>query len=79
MANAPVNDLDKIKIKDDDPRIVRWAELTELAIRECQSMEQASRWLNTPKIALKGKSPIEAMTSPEGCNAVEKLLRELYE
>ena len=79
MAKAPLHDPDRIKIEEDDPRMGRWAELTDLAIRECQSMEQASLWLNTPKIALKGKSPIEAMTSLEGCNAVEKLLRELNE
>ncbi|MDA8256778.1 MAG: MbcA/ParS/Xre antitoxin family protein [Betaproteobacteria bacterium] len=68
---------DRIKIEDDDPRIVRWAEITELAVRECGSLEQASRWMNTPKIALKGKTPIEAMVTSAGCDAVEALLRQL--
>jgi uncharacterized protein (DUF2384 family) len=67
----------RIKIEDDDPRIVRWAELTAHAVRECGSLEQASRWMNTPKIALKGKTPIEEMITSAGCDAVEALLREL--
>lgn len=79
MAKVPPSEHlpDRIKIEDDDPRIARWADLTELAVRECGSMEQASRWMNIPKIALKGKTPIEAMITPAGCDAVEVLLKEL--
>lgn len=79
MAKAPSSkhSPDRVKIEEDDPRIVRWAAITELAVRECGNMEHASRWMNTPKIALKGKTPIEAMVTPSGCEAVEALLREL--
>jgi hypothetical protein len=67
----------KAATSGDDQRVLRWAQITELASRECGGAAQASRWLNTPKIALKGKTPIEAMTTDAGCNQVEKLLREL--
>ncbi len=79
MAKAPPSEHppDRVKIEDDDPRIARWAVITELAVRECGSMEQASRWMNTPKIALKGKTPIEGMITSAGCDAVEALLRQL--
>ncbi len=68
---------DKLKIDDDDPRIARWAAITDLAIKECGGQEQASRWLQAPKIALGRRTPLEAMKTEEGCQAVEKLLREL--
>lgn len=79
MTKAPSSEhaLNRIKIEDDDPRIARWAELTEHAVRECGSLEQASRWMNTPKIALMGKTPIEKMITSAGCDAVEALLRQL--
>lgn len=73
----PCASLEAHKIDDDDPRIARWAEITELAIRECGTMDQASRWLNMPKIALQGRTPLEALTTPGGCDAVERLLHEL--
>jgi uncharacterized protein (DUF2384 family) len=69
----------KAAIPDDDPRRRRWAALVELAVSECGGTDQASRWLDTPKIALKGKTPIEAMATPAGCDAVEVLLRQLNE
>lgn len=64
-------------LADDDPRKAYWAAITELAILECGGQEQASRWMQTPKIALKGRTPLEAMTTEDGCQAVEKLLREI--
>jgi len=67
----------KATIAEDDPRMSRWAHLTELALRECNGKQQATRWLNTPKVALKGKTPMEAMTTPAGCDAVETLLQQL--
>lgn len=73
--SAPV--LAKVTISEDDPRMTRWTQITERAVQECGSIEQAKAWLNTSKIALKGETPIEAMTRREGCDAVERLLREL--
>jgi len=64
-------------ITGDDPRVFRWAQLTELATRECGSTAQASRWMSTAKVALRGKTPLEAMKTEEGCDAVEALLRQL--
>lgn len=77
MAKAPNEPSKKITIEEDDPRVARWAQLTALAILECGGQEQASRWMHTPKLALQWKTPLQAMSSTEGCDAVEKLLREL--
>ncbi len=67
----------KTTIGEDDPRISRWAQLTELALRECRGKQEANRWLNTPKVALNGKTPLESMITSEGCDAVEALLLQL--
>jgi hypothetical protein len=67
----------RVAIQDDDPRLARWKEITELAARECGGVQQAGRWLNLGKLALRGRTPLEAMTTEEGCAAVERLLREL--
>jgi uncharacterized protein (DUF2384 family) len=78
MAKEPTDPPKKITFDEEDPRVVRWAQLTALAIVECGGQEQASRWMHTPKlVALKGKTPLMAMATEEGCNAVENLLREL--
>ena len=67
----------KTAITGNDPRVARWTQITELATRECGGVAQAGNWLNTPKIALQRRTPIEVMTTSTGCDAVEKLLREL--
>jgi uncharacterized protein (DUF2384 family) len=67
----------KVTIPDDDPRLARWKQITELAARECGGVQQAGRWLETPKIALGRRTPLEAMKSEQGCQAVDLLLREL--
>ena len=73
----PRSEQSQVRITGDDLRVERWAQITELATRECGGAAQASRWLNTPKIALGRKTPIETMTTDAGCSQVEKLLREL--
>lgn len=67
----------RVVIPDDDPRLARWKQITELAARECGGVQQAGRWIQTPKIALGRRTPLEAMITEEGCQAVERLLREL--
>lgn len=76
---TPDDESERIRIDESDPRIARWAAITELAVTECRSLEQARLWMNTPKVALRGKTPIEAMTTTSGCDAVEVLLRQLNE
>lgn len=77
MPKASDRERKPVKIDDNDPRVGRWAAITELAVKECGSLDQARVWMNTPKVALKGKTPIEAMATGRGCDAVEKLLKEL--
>lgn len=77
MPKTPSDPLGKNTISEDDPRIERWAQITELAVQECGGMPQALLWLDAPKIALGRKSPLEAMTTSEGCAAVEALLFQL--
>lgn len=67
----------RVAIPEDDPRLARWKVITELAARECGGVQQAGRWMQTPKIALGRRTPLEAMITEEGCQAVERLLREL--
>jgi len=74
MSKTPSDPPGKKAISEDDPRIERWAQITELAVQECGGMPQARLWLDAPKIALGRKSPLEAMTTLEGCAAVEALL-----
>ena len=77
MPKTPSDPPGKKTISEDDPRIERWAQITELAVQECGGMPQARLWLDAPKIALGRKSPLEAMTTLEGCAAVEALLFQL--
>ena len=77
MPKTPGDPSGKTTISEDDPRIERWAQLTELAVKECGGMPHARLWLDTPKIALGRKTPLEAMTTSEGCAAVEALLSQL--
>lgn len=37
-------------------------------------VRQAERWLSTPKVALKGKTPAQLMATVKGCQQVERLL-----
>jgi uncharacterized protein (DUF2384 family) len=77
MPKTPSDPPGKKTISEDDPRIERWAQITELAVQECGGMPQARLWLDAPKIALGRKTPLEAMTTLEGCAAVEALLFQL--
>jgi putative toxin-antitoxin system antitoxin component (TIGR02293 family) len=77
MTKKPDREPKEIMIDKSDPRVARWAAITEMAVLECGTLEQARAWMNTPKIALHGKTPIEAMTTPAGCKAVEALLQQL--
>lgn len=39
----------------------------------------ATAWLKSPKVALKGETPLQAMTTQTGCNAVARLLEERFD
>lgn len=45
-----------------------------LAAKVLGGVARAERWLSSPKVTLKGRSPIVIMGDEEGCLAVEKLL-----
>lgn len=49
--------------------------IVALAIITLGGRQSAERWLATPKYSLKGKAPLEVMTSIQGCCAVERLVR----
>jgi hypothetical protein len=48
--------------------------LDTLATKQRGSYAAGRKWFQTPKFTLKGKTPIEIMTSIEGCQLVEELL-----
>jgi ssDNA-binding Zn-finger/Zn-ribbon topoisomerase 1 len=48
-----------------------------LAAEKLGGTKAARRWLDTPKVALQGKKPLELMGSVEGCQQVEQLLAAL--
>ncbi|WP_412481121.1 antitoxin Xre/MbcA/ParS toxin-binding domain-containing protein [Azonexus sp. IMCC34839] len=50
-----------------------------LATKVLGGVARAERWLSSPKVTLKGKSPLEIMGDEEGCFAVEKLLISIQE
>lgn len=41
--------------------------------------ECVRRWLNTPKMALQRRTPIDAMATVEGCDQVADLARHVYD
>lgn len=41
--------------------------------------KRVEKWLSSPKVTLKGRTPLELMTSAEGCYVVEKLLLSIQE
>lgn len=48
-----------------------------LATKELGGTYAAEKWLSTPKFSLKGKTPVQVMTSINGCREVEKLILEV--
>lgn len=49
-------------------------ELAELGIKQLGSLEAILKWLQTPKVALEGKMPIQVLQHDEGYNKVMSLL-----
>jgi len=57
----------------------RWLDIVTLAFAVLGNQRQVMRWMMQPKIALGRKTPILALGTAEGCDAVEHLLRELWD
>lgn len=57
----------------------RWREIASEAEKVLGGKDEAVRWLGLPKVALGGKTPVSVMRTAEGCEAVEKLLREVWD
>ena len=55
----------------------RWARF-ERVLRQAEELfedkQETQRWLSTPKIALSGKTPLEALTTDSGSREVEQML-----
>lgn len=56
----------------------RWLAITQEALQLIGSERRATRWLEQPKLAFNNKSPTEMMGTDEGCDAVVRLLREIW-
>jgi putative toxin-antitoxin system antitoxin component (TIGR02293 family) len=55
------------------------AQIVRLANQVFGNPEKSRKWLNSPKRALDGRSPIEMLDSAEGVRRVEELLGRLDE
>lgn len=53
--------------------------ITALVVDQLGSAKSVSRWLATPMPSLKGKTPLQAMISVEGCLQVEKIILSLWD
>lgn len=51
--------------------------LLELANRIFGDAGKASAWLNHPRVQLGGRTPLEALSTPEGARRVEELLAQI--
>lgn len=49
------------------------------AARVLGGTTRAEKWLSSPKVALKAKTPLEIMATEEGCRLIEKLLMSIQE
>lgn len=55
----------------------RWEQIARQAAKMCGGTGQALRWLETPKVALRGRKPIDLLGTEDGCDDVEALLWRL--
>lgn len=54
-------------------------EVENLCLAEFSSKPELERWLNAPKRALDGKSPLGCLSTIDGCNKVNHLLRSRWD
>jgi len=55
-------------------RLARFQRLTDLALQVFEDEAEAKRWLSSPKDALDGLAPLEAMATDAGATQVEQML-----
>lgn len=61
------------------PLYDRWLDIVKLAFAALGNERQVMRWMTQPKLALGRKTPLRKLGSTEGCDSVERLLRELWD
>jgi hypothetical protein len=79
--HSKLNEVDGCFKKNEAPQKVKELaiEITSTAIKLFHNSELAKKWLESPKLALNQKTPIETMTDVDGCDRVKKLLLERFE
>jgi len=55
-------------------RLARFQRITQQALALFEDETETQRWLSSPKGALAGKTPLEALTTDSGSQQVEELL-----
>ena len=55
-------------------RLARFQRLSQQALDLFENEAETQRWLSTPKAALEGETPLEALTTDGGAQRVEELL-----
>jgi uncharacterized protein (DUF2384 family) len=59
--------------------VFRSAHITALAEVIFGEAGKAQRWLSKPKQRLSGLTPIQMLTTQQGCTHVEEMLLQIYE
>ena len=59
---------------DESERLLRLAHLYDLAVETFEDADEASRWMNTPRAALDGETPLQRSETEPGARQVEALL-----
>ena len=55
-------------------RLARFQRLSQQALDLLEDDAETQRWLSTPKAALEGETPLEALTTDGGVQKVEEFL-----
>lgn len=76
LSSRTINRRTKLN-KDEADKLYRLARIFALAINVLEDKSQAIKWLNTPKVALDHKIPLELMDTEIGSREVEKLLNRI--
>ena len=63
--------------KSESEHLARIARIVDHGIETTGSVENARRWLTSPKVALEGETPLEYMETEQGALEVDRLLTRI--
>lgn len=78
VVEPPNTTLQSLQTEPPHHLVARWVAITQEALLLIGNERRVIRWLEQPKLAFKNKSPIAMMATHEGCDAVVRMLREIW-